>query len=464
MNKTYLWLFGTRRPAPLHTITVSCALLLASPTAFAQSKVLHYDSQGRVISADQYGSGSANKTETPTQNGTSPERKSSNFDEGIGDGPQAAPLPKSTYESGEVLVLEPSKGFEGRAAALGYRVIESISMKSLGIRMLRLSTPKGISVPDAIKRLSREFPGVTFDANTHFGASAGPKLNGPNLSGTRLNEAAPKNPRTARMLAGWQNISPTCGKGIRLGMIDSGVDLTHPALQGQSIAHHAFTKPGRASGTNKHGTAIANILAGKAEWGGLLPGAKLYSANMFEMNEKGKMVGSAVALIKAMEWMANLKVDAVNLSIAGDDNKLVRRALDIADRSGLLLVASVGSWGNSSRRAFPASYSDVIAVTAMKGEQMVYKYANTGPHIDFAAPGTGIWAARPGGGGTLHYGTSFAVPYITATAGILKNAGRTNNARAFRKLLSRVVKDLGAPGHDDVFGYGALNVRPSCKS
>jgi len=388
-------------------------------------------------------------TSPSNETGGSQDYTSPDWGMDFGDGPGSDPKPKPEYEPDEVLVMDPTKGFEGRVTAMGFRVLENLAMESLGIRMLRLSTPKGMSVPDAIQRLSREFPGVTFDTNTRFGPSAGPRA---------------KNPRTARILAGWQGISPTCGKGIRLGMIDSSVDLTHTALKGQRITHLAFAKPGRKPGNGKHGTAIANMLVGKAEWGGLLPGARLFSANMFEINEHGQMVGSAAALVKSMEWLSTLNVDAVNLSIAGDDNKLVRRALDIADRSGLLLVASVGSWGNSSRRAYPASYSEVIAVTAMKGKELAYKYANTGPHIDFAAPGAGIWAAAPGGGGTLHYGTSFAVPYITVTAAILKNAGRTKSARALRKLLSHTVKDLGKPGRDDVFGYGALNVRPACKN
>jgi len=422
---------------------------LVSPPVLAQSKVLQYDSKGRVISAEKFKAQDDAKTPPSTGSGASQDFMSPDWDMDIGDGPGADPKPKPEYEPGEVLVMDPIEGFEGRVTAMGFRVLENLTMEALGIRMLRLSTPKGMSVPDAIKRLSREFPGITFDANTHFGPSAGPEA---------------KHPRTARRLAGWQGISPTCGKNIRVGMIDSGIDLTHPALKGQRISHLAYAKEGRKPGNSKHGTAIANMLVGKAEWGGLLPGARLYAANMFEINGHGQMVGSAAALVKAMNWMARIKVDAVNLSIAGDDNKLVRRALDIADRSGLLLVASVGSWGKSSRRAFPASYSEVIAVTAMKGRKLVYKYANTGPHIDFAAPGTGIWTATPGGGGALHYGTSFAVPYITVTAAILKNAGRTKDAKTFRKLLGRAVKDLGKPGRDDVFGYGALNVRPACKS
>lgn len=457
----------------ISSIVCAGALVLSAASAGAQSatnsKVLRYDSKGRVISADTYKNKSkerlkAGPKESSNAFGDGPDTPfngdfdggdmmewdaSPDWDTSIGEGPGTIAPAKPPYEPGEVLVVDPGDGFEGRAVAMGFRILESVPMKSLGIHMLRLAAPKPMSAPDAIKLLSIEFPETIFDTNTRFTASAGP---------------AQKHARTARAMAGWQKISPTCGKDIKLGMIDTGVDRNHPALKGQNIAHRAFTSHGRKPGDKKHGTAIANMLAGKAEWGGLLPGARLYSANMFEINEEGRMVGNASSLVKAMEWMAWLKVDAVNLSIAGDDNKLVRRAMDIADKAGLLLVASVGSWGNSSRRAFPASYAEVVAVTALKSNRLVYKYANSGPHVDFAAPGTGIWSATPGEGGALHYGTSFATPYITATAAILKQAGRAPSVGKFRTLLSRAVKDLGKPGRDDVFGYGALNVRPACKS
>lgn len=447
------------------------AIWVLDPTpAFAQSKVLQYDEKGRVISAEEYGGKSTPRPKTPKKRefgnfSKSPPGSGSvggpnahvfdgpdvpDWDATIGDGPGSDAPVHPPYEPGEVLVMDPGDDFIGRATAMGYRVIETQTMKVLGLTMIRLSTPKGMDTLDAVKKLGTAFPNLVIDVNTRYAPSAG---------------RVPKNARTARVLAGWAKISPTCGRGIKLGMIDTGVDVQHPALKGQSIAHRAFPKPGSKPGSSQHGTAIASMLVGKAEWGGLLPGARLYAANMFEINAKGQEVGSAAALVKAMEWLALLKVHAVNLSITGSDNKLVRRALDIADRAGLLLVASVGSWGQTSKRAYPASYSEVVAVTALKGKRQVYKFANSGPHVDFAAPGTGVWAATsPGKGGKLHYGTSFAVPYITATAGILKNAGRAQHAEKFRKLLSRAVKDLGKPGRDDVFGYGALNVRPSCKS
>ena len=87
-----------------------------------------------------------------------------------------------------------------------------------------------------------------------------------------------------------------------------------------------------------------------------------------------------------MDWLASKKVDAVNMSVAGGDNKVVRKALDIANRQKLLLIAAVGNWGRSDKPAYPAAYKEVVAVTAIKGGELIYSHANTGKYVDFAAP------------------------------------------------------------------------------
>ena len=91
-------------------------------------------------------------------------------------------------------------------------------------------------------------------------------------------------------------------------MIDNGVEVNHPALKGQKVEFRSFHKKGRRPGPNDHGTAVAAIMVGKPEWGGLLPGAELKAANMFEMNEVGRVVGSSVALLRAVNWLATMKV------------------------------------------------------------------------------------------------------------------------------------------------------------
>ena len=366
------------------------------------------------------------------------------------EGPRSTFNPNTAFEPGEVVLVDPPKGFEDKIHPLGFQVAEHIRLATIGLSLVRVATPPNISVPDAIRTLARELPGVTIDANARFDPSNGVGI-----------DLASANPRA---IAGWEDLSPTCGKGLVIGQIDSGVDVTHPALQGSDITYQAFTKSGRQPGPPDHGTAIAAMLVGNAKWGGLMPGAKLYAANMFEIDETGNKVGSAVGLLKSVDWLMGLNVNAINLSIAGGDNEVVRKAFGMAQRKNVILVAAVGNWGSADKPAYPAAYEDVVAVTATKGAELIYSHANTGNYVDFSAPGVGIYTALPGGGGKPQSGTSFATPYITVMAAILARSGKSPDAAAFRRLLGPATRDLGKPGKDEIFGLGSVKARPVCQS
>ena len=366
------------------------------------------------------------------------------------EGPRSTFNPTTAFEPGEVVLADPPQGFEDKIRPLGFRVTEHVRLAKLGLSLVRVATPAKMSVKDAIRVLARELPGITIDANSHFDPSAGIGI-----------DRASANPRA---IAGWQDLSPTCGKGLVLGQIDSGVDITHPALKGSDVTYRSFTKSGRQAGPPDHGTSVAAMLVGNAEWGGLMPGAKLYAANMFEINEQGKKVGSAVGLLQAVDWLVSQNVNAVNLSIAGGDNKVVRKAFGMARRQNMILVAAVGNWGRADKPAYPAPYEHGGAGTATKGAELVYSHANTGKYVDFSAPGVGIYTALPGGGGKPQSGTSFATPYLTVMAAILAHAGKTPDAATLRKLLSRATRDLGRPGKDEVFGFGSVKAKPVCQS
>lgn len=366
------------------------------------------------------------------------------------EGPRSTFNPDTAMEPGEVVLADPPQGFEDKIRPRGFTVTEHLSLGRLGLSVVRVRVPSGVAVADAIKILKRELPGVTVDANTHFDSSAGAGLD---------RESA--NPRA---MIGWVELAPNCGVGLVLGQIDSGVDTEHPALKGQDITYRAFFKPGRQPGPADHGTSVAAMLVGKPDWGGLLPGAKLYAANMFEINEQGEKVGSAVGLLQAMDWLVGQNVSAINLSIAGDENEVVQKAFATVRRKNMVLVAAVGNWGRADKRAYPAAYENVIAVTATNGPELIYSHANSGDYVDFSAPGVGIYTAVPGGGGKPQSGTSFAAPYITVMAAILANAGKAPDTATLLKLLSPVTNDLGKPGKDDVFGFGLVKARPVCKT
>ena len=354
--------------------------------------------------------------------------------------------PDTSYEPGEVIVLDPPERFVSGARSLGYSVIESVRMTALHMVVQRLRIPSGISVVDAVRDLRRRFPGVEIDANHQFDPSG--SIEFPN--------------KLARALIRWKDVPADCGKGVRIGMIDAGVDVTHPAFRGQKVTYRSFHKKGRKAGPMDHGTAVASIMVGRAEWGGLLPGAHLFAANMFEYNEQGHKVGSVIGLVKSVEWLLESKVNAINLSIAGADNKILRKVFRKLLAKKQVLIAAAGNWGRSDKPAYPAAYDGVVAVTALNSQGKIYSHANSGAYVDFAAFGVRVYTAAPGGGGRLETGTSFASPFITALMALDVKNGKGKSIPALKKLLRKNIKDLGAPGRDNVFGWGFVRSWPQC--
>lgn len=376
------------------------------------------------------------------------DRSGSRIDRGAGSGARQTRQqpPYDLTEPGELLIADPPEAFADAARQMGYSIIEVVQLRQLGMRVVRLGIPSGIDEEQARRQLTARFPGINIDTHRAYESQG--------LSDYQKN--------TARPMAGWPEASAACGGGIRLGQIDSPVDLSHPALEGQRIEYMSFHKDGRKPGPADHGTAVAAMLVGKPSWGGLLPGAELFAANMFEINETGKIVGSGMGLLKAIDWLAGKSVQVVNLSVAGGDNKVVRTAFDKAREKGLVLVAAAGNWGTDKRPAYPAAYRDVIAVTAIDAEQKPYKNANRGAYIDFAAPGVKIYTAVPQGG-RMMTGTSFATPYLAVLLAMHIEAGAPKSPGTLRSLLAQRVVDLGDPGKDTVFGYGIVGLRPKCQ-
>ncbi len=378
--------------------------------------------------------------------------------------------PSLRYEDGELVVVDPPSNFNDVALSLGFVVLERVPLGSLGMVVVRLGVPPGTAVPSARRRLLGRFPGLLVDANHQFDESGGTLLADLyhfSIIGTA--QAAQDQRRNAvsslaRAAIGWQDIPETCGRGVRLGMIDSSIDLGHPALVGRNIEFQSFHNPKRRPGPATHGTAVAALLVGNPAgkgFGGLLPGAELKAANMFERDATGKKVGNVIALLKGLNWLIGSGVHAINLSIAGSDNRAVKKAFEIAQRKGMIMVAAAGNWGTDDRPAYPAAYGNVLAVTAIDPYQRIYRNANRGSYIEFAAPGVNMWTAVPGGG-KYQSGTSFAAPYITALLGLEVAHGASRNPDALRNVLREGIADLGNPGRDNVFGWGYIRKQPNC--
>lgn len=240
---------------------------------------------------------------------------------------------------------------------------------------------------------------------------------------------------------------------LRVGMIDSRVDTSHPAFSGSHIETRSFAPRG-ATLPAFHGTAIASILAANdPQFRGLAPRTELYAAAVFEQDEKRGEIASTVSLVRALDWLVSSGVDVVNLSLAGPPNRLLEAALERATARDVLVLAAAGNGGPVAAPMYPAAYASVIAVTAVDRAGRVYRLANRGDYLDLAAPGVGVVHALAGGGYTASSGTSFAVPFAVTAAARLRKVDPGNNVL---QALRDGAKDVGPPGRDEIYGYGLL--------
>ena len=240
---------------------------------------------------------------------------------------------------------------------------------------------------------------------------------------------------------------------LRIGMIDSQVDVTHPALQNAHIESRAFTSSG-ATIPEFHGTAIASIIAGNgADYVGIAPNAEVFAAGVFEQDSERGEIASTVSLVRALDWLISSGVDVVNISLAGPPNRLLESALLKASESNVTILAAAGNGGPVAAPMYPAAYASVVAVTAVDSQGKVFRLANRGDYLDIAAPGVALRHAKSGGGYAASSGTSFAVPFAAAAVARLRQLQPGDNAL---ELLCRTAEDLGPPGRDSIYGFGLL--------
>ncbi|MEK7735284.1 MAG: S8 family serine peptidase, partial [Pseudomonadota bacterium] len=265
-------------------------------------------------------------------------------------------------------------------------------------------------------------------------------------------------------LIGMTKPVPSCGRGVRIGLIDTAVDTSHPALQGQSIVTQSFLTPGVTPAAADHGTASAALLVGKPlpnGFSGLVPGAKLYAASVFRRQDDRDADTTAESVVKALNWLAGQNVQIINLNFGGHRNLLLEAAIDRLIKRGIVVVVAVGNDG-SDTPTYPAAQSGVVAVTAVDANSGIYGKANRGQHISFAAPGVEVWSAATGKDGKTYTGTSYATPFVTAVLAMARQAAPTTPWPALIKNLQTAAKDLGDPGQDPVYGWGLIQVPAVC--
>lgn len=421
--------------APLSTNTAAQSTLGDAPTP--SWSILKRDSQGRPVILDR-GTGQEieiEKTETPDAKTPGEE--------------EIRKISPSNLMRGQLLLVNPARSIRAKLEQDGFKILEEFRLHSMATDVWRVSIPPSMSEKGALRKLKKDFPDLLVDTNQTFDLSA--STVGPDFS---------------RAFVGWGPVSSSCGAGMRIGMIDGAVEKTTPALQKQRINYEGFNAKDRPEAGQAHGTAVAAMLVGRPQGdakniGGLLPGATLYAAGIFEMRG-GKEVGNLGNMLKAADWLLKNRVAVINMSIAGGGNGVMTFVLNKLLESGIVVVAAAGNNGPRAEPAWPAAHPKVIAVTAIDNQLQIYDQANRGDYVDFAAPGVNL-LTQVREGFKLQSGTSFASPFITAMVAIHLDAGFPGDPDQLRGSLRRYTKDLGKTGKDIDFGWGLVRLKPACR-
>ena len=265
--------------------------------------------------------------------------------------------------------------------------------------------------------------------------------------------------REATRLIGWPARNIELSGRLKIGMIDGGININHPALIGQDIRTRDFRVNKTLGIPLDHGTAVAALLVGNArsrDFAGLLPHATLYAANIFSIDERGRKVGDPQGLVAATEWLIEAGVTVINLSVTGRDSPMLRQAVELARAHDVLIVAAAGNNRRVRGFDFPAAYAGTFSATAIDRNLQVYDRASLGDHVDFAAPGVFL-ALAANHGGQVRSGTSFAAPFLTAAVAVAAHQARESSAHAVLASIAADARDLGHRGTDRVFGRGLLD-------
>ena len=168
-----------------------------------------------------------------------------------------------------------------------------------------------------------------------------------------------------------------------------------------------------------------------------------------------------IAFGSGAAFEADLRV--INLSLSGPANEVLQKAIAAAQARGIVIVAAAGNNGAGAEPSYPAAYPGVVAVTAVDHDLNVYQRATRGPYVDLAAPGVNVWTASSPGPGSLKTGTSYAVPFVSAAAGILRApVPKLEHEIRSDPLGGGHTLDLGQPGRDPTFGFGLIQMAGLC--
>ena len=233
------------------------------------------------------------------------------------------------------------------------------------------------------------------------------------------------------------------GRGVRVAVIDSGVEIAHPDLAGQVAEAENFADA-RPYVAERHGTAVAAIIGARADdhlgIAGVAPRARLLALRACWEEAPDATLCTSLGLAKALQHAITRDAAVINLSLGGPPDRLLGRLLDIALAQGIVVVAAVDRALPDG--GFPAAHPGVVAVADEP----------TALHGALAAPGRDVPTAAPGGRWAWVSGSSYAAAHMSGLFALLRELG----APAAASPAAAALVTLAAGGIDTCATLGRL--------
>ncbi len=256
------------------------------------------------------------------------------------------------------------------------------------------------------------------------------------------------------------------GKGIKIGVLDTGIDYNHEVLKGNYRGGYNFVgNSPDAIDDNGHGTHVAGTIAAEdSDIGvvGVAPQAHIYSVKVLAFDS----TGSTSDIVSGLEWSVENGMQIINMSLGSDDNSMsVNRAINNTYNAGILIVAAAGNAGNNvgtgDSMDYPAKYDSVVSVGATDKDDNRASFSSTGPRLELSAPGVKILSTLNGNKYGELSGTSMAAPHVTGVAALIMSSesGITNSRVRLRmqvtaKNMTKITRGFMTK---DWYGYGLVD-------
>ncbi len=255
--------------------------------------------------------------------------------------------------------------------------------------------------------------------------------------------------------------------GVRVGVIDTGFDRTHPDIAGKLAAcATSFTNavamlPGICDDDNGHGSHVSGTIAANTNNGAGVAGVAFNSSIVScKALATPAGVGLTSDIANCINWTSNQGVKVISMSLGGGESATLQTAVRNAAAKDILLVAAAGNDGDDTAN-YPAAYPEVMSVAATDDDDRRASFSNATADVEIAAPGDAVLSTFLAGTYLELSGTSMATPHVSGVAAVLFSQTPGISASTVRSRLTSTADDLGPAGRDQSFGFGRVNL---CKA